>query len=891
MQIASGTSLAHYEIIELLGKGGMGEVYRAKDTKLGRDVAIKVLPEEFTKDRERLGRFEREARLLAALDHPRIASIYGIEEVDGIRFLVMQLAEGEDLSRKIARSGAIPVDEAIEIAIQIADALEAAHEKGIVHRDLKPANVMVDDEGRVKVLDFGLAKAFDSEEGDENFADSPTMVRVATHAGVILGTAAYMSPEQARGKRVDRRGDIWAFGAVLWEMLTGQRLFEGETVSDTLASVLKEEPDWDALPDETPSAVRHVLHLCLQKHPRERLHDVADARILIASDFGSAPAGVVSESTAGRSSRLGWLAALLVVGLLGGLLGYLYRGPQVAPPEPRVLAIQLPADQELVSVGNSCLRFSPDGRSVMFIARSGGVSSLYLRRLDEAEATPIPGTEGAGFGFFSPDGAWIGLVANGRLSKIPAEGGRPYGLGTSLGAGGATWMRDGTIVFAPIYSDGLFRMSSEGGASERITTPDRESGELGHWWPEELPGRNHVIFTAFRTPVDQSRIGAVDLSNGEIHWLVEGGFGGRWSPTGHLLFAKGQRLYAIALDSETMSTSGSAVAMIDDLRVFQTGGYGLFDVSSRGDLAWVTQSLGDPPSQVVWIARDGDATPAIEEQQRYLTVSLSPDDRHAAVSIQGDARDLWTYSFARSTLSRLTSSDDTEFDPHWSSDGSELFYVVDRPPFELHRITFGIPDSGRPVWDETPEQDHTLPAVSPDGRHLAYRLSEHDTGSNVYLRPIDGSEPPRSIRARRAQEEMPTFSPDGRWIAYQSDETGRNEIYVERFSGEGPRVQVTSDGGIEPLWASSGELFYRRKDEMRIVVTRTADDRFEFDPPILAFTHPIVSSDTTQGRTFDVTSDGSRVIAISVPEAQRSRRIELVTDWTTELARRVPSGD
>jgi serine/threonine-protein kinase len=901
MSLAPGARLGPYEITAKLGEGGMGQVWRAKDFHLGREVALKVLPEGFTQDPERLQRFEREAKLLAQLNHPNIAHVYGLETSGDTRALVMELVEGPTLAERVER-GALPLEESLSIARQIAEALEEAHEKGIIHRDLKPQNIKASTEGKVKVLDFGLAKAMDptgtasGAPSASQLAASPTLTLGATVQGVILGTAAYMSPEQAKGFAVDKRADIWAFGVVLYELLTGVSPFVGDSVPDTLARVLQREIDFSALPAATPPAIRRLLRRCLERQPKRRLHDIADARIVIEDVIAGAdvepavvPAGATPRSLA--RLHLAWLAALVAAVLATALLVRSNAAPPAAPRTPQRFAIQLAHGQELSIGGNGLVRFSPDGASLVFSTIVNGRRALYRRDLGELEAEEIAGTEDGEAASFSPDGQWLVFQARGALMKVPLAGGRAIRIGEARGAGGAAWLADGSIVVAPIYSDGLFRTTAEGGELRRLTTPDRDDGVLGHWWPEELPGARWILFTAFRTPVDTSRIGAVELSTGEIRWLVDGGFSPLYSPTGHLLYAREQRLFAVPFDAATATVRGAAVTVLDDVLVEQTGGYAVYALSSRGMLAYVRGSIGHTLNQLVWLDRDGRAEPAASERQRYLTVSLSPDGGRAALTVHGESRDLWVHSFDRGTLSRLTSGLDTEFDPVWTRDGRELLYVVDSPPFELHRIEVGSPDSGRALWPERPERDATTPAVSPDGRTVVYTLSEERTGNNLYARPLDGSAPPRTVRAGPAQEIYPTFSPDGRWLAYQSDETGRPEIYVEAFPGPGERFQVSADGGREPRWAGNGEIFYRREDELRAVSTRLLGGRFEFEAPHRLFRFPILQFSTggVEARLYDVAADGRRILAISTPDELRPRQIDVVTDWTSELARRVPA--
>ncbi|HSM49872.1 MAG TPA: protein kinase, partial [Thermoanaerobaculia bacterium] len=621
---------------------------------------------------------------------------------------------------------------------------------------------------------------------------------------MILGSAAYMAPEQAKGFAVDKRADIWAFGVVLFEMSAGRSLFAAETVSDTLAGVLKTEVDFSALPEATPSALRRLLRRCLERNPKNRLHDIADARIvldeLIAGGAAEdAPAPVAAPARRDARSTAAWVAALLVASAAAGFVGYRANQRGTTPPEPLRLSIHLAAEQEILVGGNSTLVYSPDGGSLVFAGRAGGRQSLFRRDLDGPDAVPIPGTDGADAPFFSPDGQWIGFVSGGSLMKVAVEGGRPFRIADRRGSSGAAWLPDGTIVHAPSYSEGLYRVPAAGGASERLTTPDSAGGELGHWWPDALPGGRRVVFTAFRTPVDRSRIGVLDLATREVTWVVEGGFFARWVPTGHLLYALGQRLYALPFDPAKLAATGPAVAIADDVLVSQTGGYAMAAVSSRGTLASVSESLGNPLREVVWLDRAGQATQALGEKRRFLSASLSPDDRQIALTIQGESRDLWTWSIERRTLSRLTTGEGTEFDPVFSRDGRELFYVFDRPPFDLFRIPAGSPDSGRPIWDEPATADTLGHAVSPDGRTIAFHVSATETGRDIHVRPIDGSAPARPVRATRATEMKASFSPDGSWIAYQSNETGRFEVYAEPFPGPGERVQLSSDGGTDPL--------------------------------------------------------------------------------------------
>ncbi len=893
MSLTSGTKFGPYDVTGRLGEGGMGEVWRATDTRLDREVAIKVLPAAFVADTERLARFDREAKLLAQVHHSNIASIFGLEEYGSIRALVMELVEGPTFAERL-KDGPLPIPECLRVAHQIAQALEEAHAKGIVHRDLKPQNVKAPVDAPVKVLDFGLAKPMTPPAGSRpdsaGFLNSPTITVVpSTELGVVLGTAAYMSPEQARGGAVDKRADIWAFGVVLFEMLSGRRLFAAATISDTLAAVLQTEIDFSQLPRATPPPLRQLLRRCLERNAKNRLHDIADARLVIDDLIAGRLDDETSSPGAARGSQ--WVAVFAVglaaIGAVAILRGMWADRDETTPADQLRLSFSIAANQELVSDSNSTLTFSPDGRTLVFAGRMNGRRQLFRRELGGRETAPIAGTDDAEAPFFSPDGRWIGFVSGGQLQKVAAEGGRPFRISDLRGDGGCTWLRDGTIVFAPVYADGLYRVSAEGGVATRLTTPDHSAGELGHWWPDPLPDERHIVFTAFRTPVDQSRVGVLDVSTGKVNWAVDGGFFGRYVSSGHLVYARGQRLYAMPFDAATATAKGPAVAVLDDLLVSQTIAYGMFAVSSRGTLAYVTESLGNPVRELVWLDRTGRATRAVPELRRFLSVSLSPDDRVAALTILGETRDLWTASLERGTLSRVTTTAATEFDPVWSHDGRELFYVVDRPPFELQRIAAGAIDAGSPIWKDPATLDTTSIAVSPDGRTLAFEVLTEKTGRDIYARPLDGSAPAQAIRATRSEERNASFSPDGKWIVYQSTELGHPEIYAQPFPGPGDRVQLSSDGGTDPLWARNGEILYQHDQELRVIPARPAG-RTGFDASRVLFSYPFAPGTIHTTQTFDVTRDGARIIAVAIPEASRPRQVEIVTDWTRELERLAP---
>jgi serine/threonine-protein kinase len=651
-----------------------------------------------------------------------------------------------------------------------------------------------------------------------------------------------------------------------------------------LAGVLTREPDWTRLPDPA-RPVGTVLARCLDKDPRRRLRDIGDVWLEIERIRAGGAEQPTVAAPQGSGRRRVALALTLLAATGAGAVLMRFLAPAAPAPTSLHLSIPLPPTQQLTTADNSLLVFSPDGSSVVVPIVEAGHQWLVRRRLDETSTERIEGTEGGSTPFFSPDGKWLGFIAGGKLMKVPAEGGRPFVIAEQLGLGGASWGRDDHVVFSKIYSDGLFRVSADGGEPERLTTPDRARGELGHWWPQILPGGRAVLFTAFCTPTDTSRVGVVSLETDEVQDVVEGGFFGRYVPSGHVLYVKGERLFAVPFDPERAVVTGPATSVLEDVYAPPTEALSLFDVSVDGTLAWVPGSVADPPRELAWVDRDGQTRPIVPETRRYRGVSLSPDGGSIATAIQGESLDLWTYSLERGTLSRLTTGARTEFAPHWSRDGRAVFFVLDRPPFEIHRIAFGAAAESKPLW--TAELDTVLTGVSADGRFVVYTLTGPETGRDVWVASVDGSEPPRAARASPYAEQFGTFSPDGRWIAYQSDETGRPEVYVEAFPGPGERFQVSAEGGTEPLWAhGSGEIFYRHGDEMRVVQTRTGSG-FEIEASRTLFALPVHHAGTDL-RNYDVTPDGKRLLAVRVPDLAAPRRIDIVTGWLHELARQVP---
>jgi hypothetical protein len=888
-----GTTLAHYRITAALGAGGMGEVWQATDEKLGREVALKVLPEEFAKDPNRMARFEREAKVLASLNHPNIATLYGLETVTSgtetetgteTVFLAMEMVEGDDLSDHIGR-GPIPVDEAVPIALQIAEALEAAHEQGIVHRDLKPANIKLTDDGVVKVLDFGLAKAWETENTDLSSSFSPTITHHATVEGVILGTAAYMSPEQARGKKVDRRADIWAFGVVLWEMLTGYKLFEGETLSDVLAAVLTREPDLSELPPDTPAQVRRVLGRCLQRDPRRRIRDMGDVRLELEEDFDSGddrigPAEVAVEGRS-RRARLPWILAA-AMGLAAVVLGLVLVRSLVAPKGiPTHLALTLPDGLSFaMRETRPVIAISTDGDELVFNAGDGLIDRLYRRSLTSPNAVPLEGTEGGRAPFYSPDGRWVGFTAgDGRLKKVSLESGQVVALAGG-DWGGGSWGQDGSIIYTPDYLDGLWRVAAEGGAAEELTQPDPAVGELNHSWPDHIPGTDAVVFTSFRLPLSESRVELYDVATGERRLLVENGVFGRYVATGHLVFVREGVILAAPFDPQELELTGPAAPVVEDAFVAPFEGNSQFAVSDTGTLIHAPASLLQPPREVVWIDRRGREETLLEADRRHRAASLSPDGRSVAITVDDGNPDIWVYNLDRKVLNRLTFSPRSEHTPIWYPDGRRIAFVLDAPPFHLYSVP--ADGSGEPTVVLESPIDSYAEAISPDGRWMVVRQLSSDQGYDLGLLEVGDGQDVRPLRNTPFRERFATVSPDGRYVAYESDESGRDEIYIQSFPEPGVRTQVTRDGGGAPLWAANSELFYWNGDRLFAVPVGTTPELSIGEPEAL-FTASRYT--TNSSREYDVTADGRRIIIARIPEASQPREVQVVLNWFTELER------
>jgi serine/threonine-protein kinase len=902
-----GTTVAHYKVTSKLGAGGMGEVFRAEDTKLGRDVALKVLPASFASDAERLSRFDREARLLASLSHPSIAAIHGLEDVDGQRFLVMELAAGQTLAERLKR-GPLRAEEAARIALRIAEALESAHEKGVVHRDLKPGNVMVDDEGRIKVLDFGLAKALGTHplSGPEGADASHSPTLAMTQAGVLLGTAGYMSPEQARGKTVDRRSDIWAFGCVLYEMLAGQRAFDGETVTDVLGAIVHKEPELDRLPASVPQALRELLQKCLHKDVSRRLQSIGDARVTL-QEYLEHPAAAAAAASGKRPSRawLPWTAALaaLLIGAVGGV-AYGRRGQ--APEPVRRFEINV-TESAMYSRLGSGLIASPDGRAIAYTTgQEGEPQSLVVRPLDRLQETVLAkgeGVIGPYHPFFSPDNAWLGFVTRTDLKKISVTGGAPITIAPVDRSRGASWGPDGTIVFAPSVFSGLMRVPATGGKIEPLTTLDKAKDERTHRWPQWLPGGRHVLFNTLSgdsTNFDVGTIEVVRVDTGERKVVHRGGYYARYVPTGHLLFVHRGTLFALPFDLRRLEATGAQMPVLEGLEANPSEGSAQFGVSDNGLLVYLDDIVEVAPFTVVSVDRGGRSQPLWKEPGIYGTPRLSPDGRRLAVSLQrNDNWDVWVYDIGREVATRVTFGEQYDADPAWSPDGAWIAYEgeVNGKDGIFKKRADG---TGEAVTLVEPGK-LTFPApqsFTPDGKQVLLQSAGESGRTDIYLVPADGQGEPQPLLKTTYTESTPHVSPDGRYVAYESDETGKLEVFVATFPPGGGKWQISAGGGAQPLWSGNGrELFFRVADGVMSVRVEASAGGFRASRP-----EPVFKGSYLGGLRgillpgfnfpdYDASADGKRFVMFEGSQGRRPvTRAKVVLGWFQELERLTQAG-
>jgi eukaryotic-like serine/threonine-protein kinase len=922
LALSPGTRLGAYEVIALIGEGGMGQVYRARDTRLHRDVALKVLPDAFAADADRLVRFSREARTLASLNHPAIAQVHGLEESGDVRALVMELVEGDDLSQRIAR-GRIPLDDAVPIARQIAEALEAAHDQGIVHRDLKPANIKVRPDGAVKVLDFGLAKAMAPEPGGAptmHASQPPTITSPAlvTGRGVILGTAAYMAPEQAKGREADKRSDIWAFGCVLFEMLTGRRAFDGEDMADALGAVVRLEPDWTLLPLDVPPPLRTLLRRCLVKDGRQRIGDIAAARFVLEHQSNAASAPPASVG----SSRVAWVAAILasmaaiVIGITalrgagGGTVAREVVEFTIAPPENTLFGGPPSGGTGLAAQ----VAIAPDGRSIAFVAGAKSEFRIWLRPVASGTARPIRGTEGGTFPFWSPDSRHIAFFADGRLKRVAIDGGPSIVLADAVSGRGGSWSRDNVIVFNRAAGSGLFRVPAAGGEPALVTM--LAEGEDAHRWPHFLPDGQHFLYTGVTgaccpapTP-GTIKIGSL-ADAGSVVALLQADSAAMYA-AGRLLFARDGSLMAQAFDPATRQLVGDAAPVLE--RVGSEGSrYVSASVSEPGTLVYAAGD-GSMPNQLRWFDRAGVPGGSLGEAGIDANLALSPDERQVALALRTGSPanlDIWTIDIARGLRSRVTSDPQPERSPVWSPDGTRLVFAgpsaggdgsaarSSRPPPGLrpaetpalvHTAANGsapkeviLEAEGTPLRPCRPLQcGLTATDWSSDGRFILYTFSgSFPATSDIWALPLFGDRKPFPVAHSTFTESLGRLSPDGRWIAYMTDETGAPNIYVQPFRRAGGKYRISPNGGRNPHWRADGkELFYLDGDGAMTVVPIAAGDTFEAGVPTTLFGTAVLGLQ----QVYAVTRDGQRFLINARPQsAITAAPLTVIVNWTSTL--------
>ena len=867
-------------MVAKLGEGGMGEVYRARDSKLHRDVAIKVLPDAFAADPDRLIRFERESQVLASLNHSHIAQIYGVEESGATRALVMELVEGQTLAEMMPR---LTIDDIVSIARQIASALEAAHDHGVIHRDLKPANVMVRDDGTVKILDFGLAKAFDASGGSNVDAmNSPTLTVHATQMGVVIGTAAYMAPEQARGKAVDRRADIWAFGVVLYEMLANVRAFEGNTVSDTMAAVLTKEPDWSKVRTDAPPFLIQLARRCLRKDPQRRLQAIGDARL--ATEDGAERNTIESSAVVDRVPAWHWARTVALVAVAAGtgaMVTWSYAPRAVLTPH--TLPMHLAVDVPLALEEAPAFALSRDAAMLAFVGGSSSSRKLYVRRLDAAVATPVAGTDGASSPFFSPDGQWLAFVSNDSLKKVRISGGGPpIRLAIATDRGGV-WTDDDTIIYVQARAGGLFQIPADGGTPRELTRADATAAS--HRFPTLVREKPAVLFTGRGHTQSAPVIFALDLKTGTQTTVLAGAYHPVYWEPGRLLFMRDSVLFSAPFDVGRLTITGPEVKVTDALRSIPDVMSAQFTATSK-ILLYQPGAVAHDASVIVWRGTDGREQPFLTDPDTYRDPRFSPDGRRLAYSVlpPGAGTDLWVFDRTRGLKTRLTyEASIPEWWPAWTPDGSAIAYSDNENGIRLIRAD-GSGD--RQVLTQNTQQWQVPMSFSPGAKHLAYTELNRETHGDIWVLPLAPKGEPQPFVKTPFHEHFPMFSPNGRWIAYGSNESGTFEVYVRPFPGPGPKYQISGDQSFDVHeWTADGtKLFYRSGDGRRMMSVPVRTDRTEFEfgkPSVLFELDPEQYPEMQFWGSFSAAPDGSGFALVKRLQPDSSARTHLMVmlDW------------
>jgi eukaryotic-like serine/threonine-protein kinase len=886
MPILPGGRLGPYEMLSVIGAGGMGEVYKARDTRLNRIVAIKVLPSHLADRSQSRERFDREARTIASLNHPHICVLHDIGHQDGTDFLVMEYLEGETLAERLKR-GPLPMEQVLQYAIEISDALDKAHGKGITHRDLKPSNIVITKSG-TKLLDFGLAKLRQGSKPDTPFSELPTVQDCETAEGTILGTLQYMAPEQVEARPVDARTDIFAFGAVVYEMTTGKKAFEGRSQASLIAKILEIDPaPISSLQPMTPPALDRLVKKCLAKEPEKRWQaasDVCDELKWIAESSSSAPAPVAASAERVRTLRV-WAfvtgLACLTLATIAGFAVWILK-PMAPKPVTRTV-VTLPLGDRLVGPDQPALALSPDGKELAYAATRGGITQIYLRSMDSSEGRPITGTERGYDPFFSPDGQWLGFFSDGKLRKVLVSGGPAVALADAGNPYGGSWSSQGAIAFTPIGVSPVLQVSDVGGTPQSITR--FENGDTFNVWPNFLLGGKALLFTAGFAS-GNGHVAVQAIATGKRQDLVAGRRP-RYANSGHLIYAQGTTLMAVAFDPQRLEIRGTPVPVVDGVEESMGYGTSQYDISDTGSLVYISGGAGASQRRLAWVSRNGAEQILPAAPQNYQYVRLSPDGHRIAVELDNQ---IWLYDLTRDTLTRFTFEGNANQSPTWTPDGKRIaFYSSRGGPANLY---WQLADGSGGLERLSTDQFAQIPrSWSPDGQLLAFHENNPKTGKDIWvLRMTDRKAEPFLVTP--FMEGAPTFSPDGHWLAYVSNESGRPEVYVQPFPGPGGKWQISADGGAEPAWNRNGrELFYRSGKKMMALDIATQPS-FSPGKPRMLFEGEYFTSDWPLiGAAYDVSPDGQRFLMVkSTEQASAATQINVVLNWFEELKQKVPTG-
>ncbi|MEO8436241.1 MAG: protein kinase [Pyrinomonadaceae bacterium] len=882
MTLTTGTQIGPYEIVSQIGAGGMGEVYRARDTKLGRDVAIKVLPAAFSSDVDRLRRFEQEAQAAGALNHPNVLVIYQIDAHDGAPYIVSELLEGETLRDRM-NGKSLPQRKAIDYALQTAHGLAAAHEKGIVHRDLKPDNLFVTKDGRVKILDFGLAKLTGAGDGTQSQTEVPTR-RIDTDPGVVMGTIGYMSPEQLRGRVADHRSDIFSFGAILYEMLSGNRAFRGESTADTMSAILREEPpDLSSTNQSIDPALERVVNHCLEKNPEERFHSAKDLAFAIEalsgpSRMSGSTQTVLSALPSSRRRRREFLpsiaAGLLLIASVTMAALY-FRSPST---DERPMRFVITAPEKATDVSAPVI--SPDGRTIAFVASADGTRFIYLRPIESLNAQRLAGTEEAVYPFWSPDSRYLGFFASNKLKKIERTGGGPQTICDARAAGGGTWNRDGVILFG-LDSGTIHRVSAAGGSATPVLKVDESRRETGQYWPRFLPDGQHFVYQSWNGSPEDSAIFVTALDGTNRKLLLKNDSNAVYTPQGFLLFARDTTLMAQPFDATRLQLSGEPFPIAEQVTFTPQSSYSNFSISDTGVMLFCSGNRTQ--RQLIWFDRNGKELGPAGPPGEYNDIVLSPDEKKVAIQVvNGSNTDIWLLDLARGVPSRFTFDETADDDPVWSPDGKTIVFTSAREGrFNLYRkLSSGAGKDELLYKSEVEGKEGT--DASADGRFILFDQSATGNGTDIWVLPLFGDGKPYALLQTPFSEFQGHFSADGRWFAYTSNESGRNEVYVQSFPPSGGKWLISNAGGAEPHWRRDGqELFYIAADRELMGVDVKLAPAFEASAPKALFQTGVVRHEAPN--RYAVTGDGQRFLVNSPVGEVNQTPITVILNWTAVL--------